>query len=172
VSTRPRTLATTLLLASIVAQAAPASIMAGQGGCPAKKPVGSIRRIAAGPIGGTAAAALVALPDLANTQAAAAAGEAPWLRTLSGSAGPNREYQERGHQVLVLTACDTTACDASRAYVAFDRSTGEWGATVVEGRQLRDVFGTGQTTTLAMHPAFVGAALLCAMTVDRPAAAH
>lgn len=167
-----RALVTSLLLASATAQAVPASLMDGQGGCPAKKPVGSLRRIAAGPLGGTAAAALVALPDLASTHAAAAAGEAPWLRTLSGSAGPNREYQERGHQVLVLTACDTPACDASRAYVAFDRGTGEWGATVVEGRQLRDVFGTGQTTTLAMHPEFVGAALLCAMTVDRPAAAR
>jgi hypothetical protein len=146
--------------------------MAGQGGCPAKKPVGSIRRIAAGPLGGTAAAALAALPDLATAHAAGAAGEAPWLRTLSGTGGPNREYQERGHQVLVFTACDRPACDASRAYVAFDRSTGEWGATVVEGRQLRDVFASGQTTTLAMHPEFVGAALLCAMTVDRPAPAR
>lgn len=165
-------LASALLLAGAVAQAAPAPLMAGQGGCPAKNPVGSIRHIAAGPLGGTAAAALVALPPLASTHATAAAGEAPWLRTLSGNAGPNREYQQRGHQVLVLTACDTPACDASRAYVAFDRSTGEWGATVVEGRQLREVFRSGQSTTLAMHPERVGAALLCAMTVDRPATAR
>lgn len=168
----PRILAVALLLAGAAAQAVAAPLMAGQGGCPAKKPVGSIRHITAGPLGGTAAAALVALPQLATTHAAAAAGEAPWLRALAGAAGPNREYQERGHQVLVLTACDTPACDASRAYVAFDRSSGAWGATVVEGRQLRDIFSSGQTTTLAMHPEFVGAALLCAMTVDRPATAR
>ena len=41
-----------------------------------------------------------------------------------------------------------------------------------KGRQLREVFRNGQTTTLAMHPELVGAALLCAMTADRPAAAR
>lgn len=157
-----------LLLGASLAHATPPPVLAGQGGCPAKNPIGSLRRIAAGPQAGPAAAALSAVPGLAATHAAAAAGEPDWLRTLSGTAGPNREYQERGRKVLVATACATPACDGVRAYVAFDASTGDWGATVVEGRHLRDVFRDAGNTTLAMHPDLVGAALLCAMSVDRP----
>lgn len=164
-----RTLPALLMLAASVTHAAPPAVLAGQGGCPAQKPVGSLR-IATGPLAGSAAAALSAVPGLAQTHAAAAAGEPDWMRTLSGTSGPNREYQERGRKVLVVTACATPACDGARAYVAFERATGDWGATVVEGRHLRDVFRDAGNTTLAMHPDLIGSALLCAISVDRPAA--
>lgn len=164
-----RPLVAALLLATPFAHAAPAPVLAAQGGCPAKNPIGSLRRIASGPLAGPAVVALSAAPGMAQTHAAAAAGEPDWLRALSGAAGPNREYQEFGRKVLVVTACATPACDGARAYVAFDHASGDWGATVVEGRHLRDVFRDAGTTTLAMHPDLVGAALLCAMSVDRPA---
>jgi hypothetical protein len=168
ISTLTRTLPALLVLAAYLAHAAPPALLSGQGGCPAKNPIGSLR-IASGPQAGSAAVALSAVPGMAQTHALAAAGEPDWLRALSGTAGPNREYQERGRKVLVVTACATPACDGSRAYVAFDRTNGDWGATVVEGRHLRDVFRDAGNTTLAMHPDLIGAALQCAMGVDRPA---
>ncbi len=94
-----------------------------------------------------------------------AGSEPAWLSSLSGPSVMNRVYRSGGLEVVVATVCESDSCAGARAYVAFQAREGLWGATVVEGGSLRQVFA-GPQTTLAMHPAALQNALQCAIQWD------
>jgi hypothetical protein len=149
-------------------QTASAKSLDAESACPPQRPIAMLRHAAEAPWAGGPLTALK-VPAFARAHAAGTKGEAPWLRRLSGGAGANRVYLEPGHRIIVLAVCNPTDCDGERAYVAFEPATGDWGANVFEGRQIRAlVRGSGQTT-LAMHPEPLDMALVCAANADMDA---
>jgi hypothetical protein len=100
-----------------------------------------------------------------NTQ-----GEGAWLTELTGMSHPNRVYTTGSANVVVMRlneSCAASApCEGRLAYVAYAPETAEWGATVVEGRNLRELVQDAGQTTLAMHKPLILDALSCAQALD------
>lgn len=125
---------------------------------------GQLQVIKSGEFAGEARSAL-ANPAFAKPHKRYAGEEPPWLAELSGRSAPNRVYVLGNKEVLMTTVCDVADCKGARAYVAFDMRQGHWGATVIEGQALREIFA-GAQTTLAMHQASIQSALQCAIQLD------
>jgi Inhibitor of vertebrate lysozyme (Ivy) len=137
-----------------------------QGGCPADKPTGTLSIEKSPRLSGTVRSAHAYVPGLQAAHEANTQGEAPWLSKARGRSGPNRVYRTREGHVLVMTLCNPDDCAGNRAYMAWVIGGRQWGATVFEGRNLRElVAGAGQTT-LAVHPSLIEKALVCASTLD------
>jgi hypothetical protein len=147
--------------------AAPASVrMDAQGGCPADKPTGTLAIEKSQRTSGTVRSAMAYVPGVQAAHEANTQGEQAWLSKAAGRAGPNRMYRTREGHVLVMTLCNPADCAGNRAYMAWVVGGRQWGATVFEGRNLRElVAGAGQTT-LAVHPTLIEKALVCASTLD------
>ena len=139
-----------------------------EGRCPAPKPIGSITRIAQGPFTGKAPT-MKLVSGFGAAHRAGTAGDYPWLEQLNGKSGANRLYREGNRQVVVATVCDPADCDGLRAYVAFEPAKRAWGATVIEGPNLRELVQGAGNTTLAMHDQVLAHALLCAIDTDADA---
>lgn len=139
-----------------------------EGRCPTAKPIGSISRITQGPFTGKAPT-MKLVASFGAAHRAGTAGDYPWLEQLNGKSGANRLYRQGSRQVVVATVCDPADCDGLRAYVAFEPAKGAWGATVIEGPNLRELVQGAKNTTLAMHEQVLAHALLCAIDTDADA---
>lgn len=121
-----------------------------------------------------ATGALAVRPDLllqqepfARAHRAHVQGEPAWLAELNGASGRNRLYRAGQQRVLVLTVCDPSRCDKARAYVGFDLSAQQWGASLYLDRQVRELghpIMAGSETQVV--PDEVGPALVCAQNLD------
>lgn len=145
-----------------------AQTMDAEGPCPANRPVGVLRIARGAPWSGSPRSALE-IAQFAHAHKRAASDEEPWLSKLSGQAGPNRVYFQRGRHVVVFAVCNPADCGGERAYIAFEPATKEWAANLLEGSRVRSLSPDGATTTLAAPSEIVGTALACAANLDMDA---
>lgn len=139
----------------------------GEAKCPPGKPTGEISILRQPRQAGDARHWLATDPAFAAKHAAETRGEEAWLRSFTGKAGPLRVFvDERKRQVLVVAVCPAQACAEQRAWVAFEPGRGNYGVTLMEGRNVREVIPGSHNTTLAMHEPLIGDALLCAIQAD------
>lgn len=139
----------------------------GEAKCPPTKPTGELSILRQAALAGDGRHWLASEPGFAAKHAAEMRGEAAWLRTLSEKSGPVRLYRNRQQrQVLVVAVCPAANCADQRAWVAYEPARGNYGVTVMEGRNLREVIPGAHNTTLAEHEAVIGDALQCAIQAD------
>jgi len=151
------------LVATSAALAGPGPLDQGARQC---QGVGLTYEATTAPFAGLAGKAL-ANPRFAAAHKKATAGEEPWIAELSGTSAPNRMVDVRRKSlVLVLAVCPASDCASERAYIAFDPRTGAYGATVVEGRNLREIVPGSEGTSLAEHPEAIALALHCGREFD------
>jgi hypothetical protein len=123
-----------------------------------------------GTLPASAANALKALHGFKPIHTRNTHGEGAWLTELTGTSHPNRVYTTGTVNVVVMRLNETCAasapCESRLAYVAYAPEAAEWGATVIEGRNLRELVQDAGQTTLAVHKPLILDALSCAQALD------
>jgi hypothetical protein len=137
-----------------------------EAGCTGMGGQGAVAVIKAGRLSGMPAVANSALPDLAKKHLESTRGEGQWVEGLRGSGGRNRIFVQNKHQVLVLTVCNPKDCALNRAYIAYELTTHQYGAKIVEGGPVRDIVPGAQASTFAVQPTVLEDALSCAFEAD------
>lgn len=127
---------------------------------------GQVTTLASGPMAGKAST-LLSQAKFARLHRDNTQGEPAWLSSLSaystrnfvftGSKGPIANKR-----AVVAAVCPAAGCDATRAFVAFAPASGEYGATLVEGRALRQIVPGGSGGSFDEHAPLIDAALHCA----------
>ena len=91
----------------------------------------------------------------------------PWLLQNRWKSAKNRTYKHAGVTVIVATLCDLDNCDQNRAYIGFEPSTANWGASIYAGRNVVEVGRpTVAGSSLQVMPDSVAAAVICAQNSD------
>jgi len=92
----------------------------------------------------------------------------PWFADEGMSTSSFRLYQAAGRgDVVVLTRCNRTNCDAERAYIGFAPRSGEWGASIyLHGRVTELGRPILPGAALQIMPEDVAPAVLCAEDRD------
>ncbi len=148
--------ALSLVLISVAAPA-PAVQLDGEARCGDAR----LTVVLSGVLVGDGQRALSVAPDFARAHRAHTETEGQWLQDLSGTTGATRLFDDGAHQVLVVAACPQGRCEEERALVAFEPSTGDYGATVHDGPIARQILD-GRDPDLVVHPRAIRAALACA----------
>lgn len=155
-----------LMLPILVGSANAGRPLDATGACKGIGGPGQIAVVPGGKLAGRPADAVRSLPELGLRHTQAMQGESAWLKSWNGQVGKNRVFSQGQATVLVMTVCNPSDCRLNRAYVAYDPSSHQYGAKVIEGGPLRDIVpGQGQST-FATHRPLIEDALSCALESD------
>ena len=91
----------------------------------------------------------------------------PWLSNVDLSKSTLRLFRMANSEVLMLTRCKRTDCDAERAYIGFAPQSGSWGASIYLGGKVVNlglpvVPGAAQE----IMPDEIVPAVICAQNLD------
>lgn len=91
----------------------------------------------------------------------------PWFAD-EGLSTSFRVYQTAGRDdVVVVTRCNRTNCDAERAYIGFAPRSGDWGASIYLGGRVTELGPPVMPgAALQAMPEKIGLAVICAQNLD------
>ncbi len=142
----------------------------GLGACPDTETKATVLMVKPGGKLPAVASGAFSMPGFKAVHSRNAKGEDAWLANLSGASHPNRVYTTGSDNVVVMRLHESCAagtdCTGRLAYVAYAPSNGQWGATVFEGRNLRELVQDAGQTTLAVHKPLILDALSCIQSLD------